>query len=390
MIPRKIPAVLLLKRKRMTPIRTAGTITSLLCILLLLLIGPPSGLSQPQQRTIALFSPGASDNPFWSQIIEVTRAACNDLNLTLEVYHGDDDHLIMLEQMKKAAKREDSPDAFMFPNVKKAGIQFVEIAEQHQITSFVFNMSLNIEETGAPREQYGYWIGQMTPDDEKAGYELGKALIAKAEDHSAYGSDGKIHIIGLSGRTTDNAAILRNSGLQRAADEAPNAVLDQIVPTNWTSKQAQNKYRGLSRRYPEINVIWMASNNMALGILDLLKEKNLVPNRDVFLGGVDWTREGLDAVVDGHLTAAAGGHSLEGGWVAVLLYDYLHGYDFVSESTVMKTPMDVLTADNIDRYYSLFGEGNYEQIDFRAFSKALNPELNSYDFSINQLLRQQK
>ncbi|WP_108650737.1 hypothetical protein [Dongshaea marina] len=45
-----------------------------------------------------------------------------------------------------------------------------------------------------------------------------------------------------------------------------------------------------------------------------------------------------------------------------------------------------LTRSNINRYIRLFGQRDWQQIDFRQYSKVLNPQLKAYDFSLEKLI----
>ena len=90
----------------------------------------------------------------------------------------------------------------------------------------------------------------------------------------------------------------------------------------------------------------------------------------------------------GRLTALAGGHFICGAWALVLLYDYAHGHDFADEGLELERPMFMLfTSADAQRFEQRFGDMKFDNIDFRRYSKALNPKLKRYDFSFAQLMR---
>lgn len=67
----------------------------------------------------------------------------------------------------------------------------------------------------------------------------------------------------------------------------------------------------------------------------------------------------------------------------ILLYDYHKGIDFADELGVkFHSPMYAITAENIDRYRPLLEGMDWNKVDFTKFSKAFNPELKRYDFSL--------
>ena len=78
---------------------------------------------------------------------------------------------------------------------------------------------------------------------------------------------------------------------------------------------------------------------------------------------------------------------MEAGWALLLMHDYHFGYDFISDTgTEITTTMQALTEENINDYLRKFGDGNWNKIDFRRFSKKYNPHLSKYDFSLDAVL----
>lgn len=337
---------------------------------------------QNQVRTLALFSPGSENNAFWSQIIAFTKAACFDLNMKLDVYYGNDDPKILMRHMETVAKSVPKPDALLFPAMKDAGEACLKIAESNQIPAFVFNMGLDESVVGAPRTKYKYFIGQMVPDDEVAGYELALALLqaAKTAKQTNFG------VIAVSGRTTDAAAIMRNKGLMRAVGAFPGASTPGVISTDWTRSEAVDQAKKAITKNPGHSIVWAASDNMALGITESAPIWGFKPGVDFFAGGVDWTPEAIQAVIDKKLVATAGGHFMEGGWAAVLLYDYFNGRDFATEGVSVKSPMGLINSENAKLYQSKLGDGNWGRINFNMFSKVGNKNLKTYNFQISTVL----
>ena len=95
----------------------------------------------------------------------------------------------------------------------------------------------------------------------------------------------------------------------------------------------------------------------------------------------------MEAIKSGRLTALAGGHFITGAWALVMIYDYANGHDFADEGLELDQPMFTLfDAQGADRYLARFGNG-YSKIDFRKYSKVLNPHIKRYNFSFEQLMR---
>ena len=95
----------------------------------------------------------------------------------------------------------------------------------------------------------------------------------------------------------------------------------------------------------------------------------------------------MTALRTGELSALAGGHFLTGAWALVMLYDHAHGTDFASEGLEQVRPMfTLLDKSQIDRYEHRIS-APLAPLDFRSYSKHLNPRLRRYGFELKHLLR---
>lgn len=74
----------------------------------------------------------------------------------------------------------------------------------------------------------------------------------------------------------------------------------------------------------------------------------------------------------------------------MLLSDYHRGRDFASEGLDWRTSLAPVSRATVDAVLQLLGEGDFEAIDFRAFSKVANPALTHYDFSLRALFAQRR
>ncbi|HZH14995.1 MAG TPA: hypothetical protein VE057_11630, partial [Archangium sp.] len=59
-----------------------------------------------------------------------------------------------------------------------------------------------------------------------------------------------------------------------------------------------------------------------------------------------------------------------------------------SEGLDWRTAMVPITRGNVDVFLRFLGEGDWESLDFRAFSRVANPALKHYDFSLRALFAQ--
>ena len=154
----------------------------------LTLIFLTSSLLYSQTIRIALFTPRADSDMFWGPFSDFMREAVNDLGMELTVYYAEGNHLAMQKQVKDAVSSSPKLSVLVVPNFKKVGASIVEIANQAQVPIFIVNNP--VDQIGEPRERYNYWIGEMIPDDEDAGFVLANLLF----ENASFSADGKIHV----------------------------------------------------------------------------------------------------------------------------------------------------------------------------------------------------
>ncbi|MBK7005483.1 MAG: ABC transporter substrate-binding protein [Burkholderiales bacterium] len=292
------------------------------------------------------------------------------------------------------------PHFIVMQNMKKTAPQIIEMAHKHNVRVLLFNSGLEEEETrvyGVPREKYSNWIGQILPDDAGAGYQLAKMIVGAAREKGLSNPAGKVEMLALGGTVSDSSAIERNKGLTRYLQaHTADVVLNrgQALPGDWESAKAASVFEAAFDGHPTTTVVWNANDNMAMGVLGKAKDKfGKTPGKDIMVGGIDWNPENLKAVKQGQIAATLGGHFMEGAWVMVLVNDYAKGVDFQTEGVSLKSELGAITAANIAKFERALGDRSFEKvdkIDFSKFSKASNPALKTYKFSLDEVLGQLK
>lgn len=366
-------------------------ILHLLILLCMAIFIPASAYAGNKTLKIAFFNMMTPENYWWNNTSKVMEAACDDFGIKLDIYYADENQFLMTRQLQKVINTSPKVDAVIFPNVKQNLIQLLKIAEQAKIPAFVFNAGLSEQEAqmyGGPRDVFKYWIGEILPNDEQAGYDLAKNLFSQAKEKNLIDDTNRIQVLGIGGTISDMAAIERRKGLMKAVQEDPHIMLLQIAPAEWKRKRGQSVFIGLQARYPEARVVWVANDPMALGVIDGIKSLNITPGKDILVGSIDWIPDALTAVRNENLSVTIGGHFMESAWSIVMLYDYFHNNDFAGEAVSLKSKMDVLTKENIEEHYKHISEDNWGKVDFKQFSKTINPHIQEYDFTFQAITRQ--
>jgi len=341
---------------------------------------------------VTFINPSYSTNDFWGTTMKIMQAAANDLDMEVTIYHANINRYNHTKFAMQEAGAAAKPDYFITMYVRQETRNVLNIMEKAAIKTFIINTDIlpeDKEELGRPREKYKYWIGHMFPDDTRAGYDLADMLIRTAQDKHLQNKNGEIEIIGISGKHQAPAALSRNQGLRQAVrDHGQN--LRQILFADWSRELAAKKSLWLMKnRYPDVSVFWAASDLMSLGIIESIRKAAKIPGQQVVTGGVDWMPDAFTAIQSGQMTATVGGQFLEGGWVMVMLHDYHHGIDFAKKEGVqIRTKMGLIHKGNVQDYLKRFGTRNWDQIDFKRLSKVHNPDLKTYDFSLDAIAGQ--
>ncbi|MCG7500079.1 diguanylate cyclase [Vibrio sp. Of7-15] len=326
---------------------------------------------------IALFVP-RSETPAWQPQIKFAQAAADDLGMTLRVYDADNQPEVMLKQVTEACR--EGIDGILFMNYEQIGEKILAITEHYKVPSILYNTGL-ITNDLRPRTKYRFWIGSITPDDQKAGALLAEQLLLKAEEKQLK----KINMLVLNGNMKEISAQQRNQGLYQFIKHHPHVtiVAEGDGDESWSRDEAKRQFTQYYQQYPEINMIWAASDTLILGARDAMAELS-VPMDNLIMGGIDWLPEALQTIKEHAPYISVGGHFTEAAWGMILLKDYLEGHDFAAESTQFHSQMYAINNQNIQMFQSFIND-NWQRINFKALSKEQeNGKL--YNFSIKYLL----
>ncbi len=334
-----------------------------------------------KKLNFAIFAARDKSDPFFASTEAFAKAAGKNLGFNIEVFFANGDHYLMPELVKGAIESKKF-DAFIIMNFKNSISKTVKICEDNNVKYFIYNATfIDPHENGLPREKLKNWLGEMIPDNEQAGYDLAKRIVAVTK----YSDDRKKHFIAFSGNIADQAAIKRANGIERFVKENKDVELDQLVfIPNWSREIAVERFLSVYKRYPTTKSYWAASDNIAVGIYEEAKKNGL----NIITGSFDWSTIGLEAIKEKKIVASVGGHFMEGAWVSIMLFDYFHGLDFYkTEGSHFRSKMGIIDLQNLKKYEPILGKKEYwEKIDFRNYSKFYNKNLVKYKFNYDSIL----
>ena len=132
----------------------------------------------------------------------------------------------------------------------------------------------------------------------------------------------------------------------------PGAVFLGEAPTRWTRESAFDTMMDLIQRFPDLNVVGSASDEIALGGVEALKRTGMLAG--VVVGGFDANPNALAAIRAGELTSTVSIGTFEMGIESVkLIKQALEGGETDIEPFMLLPPR-IVTPDNIDEFLQAY------------------------------------
>lgn len=315
----------------------------------------------------------------WQLVSQFMGIAARSFDMQLEVLYAERDHLLMQRQAEEVARRADAPDYVVIVNEKMAAQPMLLALARSSAKVMVIHNDVTARqrrEIGDERQCIPNWIGTVTANATRGGYRLMSYLCRRL-------AGAPPRVIGITGDPNTPVSQERAAGVEAYLAGARGARTYQLVFSDWSYADSEQKARVLLARYPDTNLVWAANDSMALGALNAVKARGA----PVLVGGMGALRGALRSVAEGGLAAMVGGDYFIGAWAMVLLYDYHRGMDFAASGGARQTLdfLSVVHQGNVERFsQAVFDHG--DTLDFTVFSKALHPEPGRYDFSLARLV----
>ncbi|WP_016955047.1 ABC transporter substrate-binding protein [Catenovulum agarivorans] len=339
----------------------------------------------PNLHVLAVVSATEQDS-FWSMYSTALSEAAKDLNVYVEFLYlnnHQDNRFIFTDTLKRRLEQAKKPDAVLTTLFLNAEESALDLLASHNIYHIIVNTSLQanlIDKIKQPRERNQYWLALMTPNDKLASYQLMQELLIRHKNKSTT----KPIVVALAGAHASTVSENRVSGLNQVLTEQ-NLAIPSPMYTDWNYASAHQSISALYRRVPDINIIWTVSSTLARAASDHIAERQIT--HPISIGTFDWTIEALDLIRQGKADVSIGGHFLEGAWSLLLLYDFLHGQDFIDDlEPIIQTELTFTDKSNVEKFTKYITHTNLANLNFALMSKCLNPKLQNYDFNIETLI----
>jgi ribose transport system substrate-binding protein len=257
----------------------------------------PDPVQAQKKHKIVVFTKNVT-NPFWKAVR--TGADKAGKALGVEIEHAAPTKPDNIEEQTRLV--EDwivkKPDAFVFVPVDyKALVPAIEKVNKAGIPVINFNN----------RMAGGESVTYIGSDDETIGYEISKHLF------QAMGGKGKvIHIDGVPAAIT---AQNRKKGFERALKETPGVELLASQPGNYRRLPAVQVFENLMQRFPVIDGVFCANDDMAVGVAEALVAAGR--GGKTLVVGIDAIPDGAAAILKGQMLASADFSGHDQGFLAV-------------------------------------------------------------------------
>jgi ribose transport system substrate-binding protein len=257
-----------------------------LCVTLLLIMSV--GAFAKDKPVTLVVSIRGFDNPYHANYAVGAKALGEQLGLPVDVLSTEADSQKGIADIRaEVAKTGGNMVLSIDPNQAPDAVPIAKILENAHV--YWFNW------WNRPNDLYPwnfkYWVAHATHDHVACGY------FNAVELFKTFKTPYKGKIIALQGQLANNAAIGRFEGLQKALKEYPNVKLLQWEGADWDTTKAYNATKTMLVAHPDIDGVWSANDNMALGVVQALREAKLAGK--VQVNGTDGIPEIFDLIKSG-------------------------------------------------------------------------------------------
>jgi ribose transport system substrate-binding protein len=287
-----------------------------------------AGAQAGKPVTIAFFVKNVT-NPFWKACRIGAEKAGKALGVTVETVAPTKPDNIEEQTRLVEDWIVKKPDAFVFVPVDyKALVPSIQKANAAGIPIVIYNNKM----TDVKNVTY---IGS---DDEVMEYELCKYLF------KSMGDKGKVvHIDGVPAAIT---AQNRKKGFERAVKETPGIEVLASQPGNYRRLPAVQVFENLMQRFPVIDAVVSANDDMAVGIAEALAAAGRGGNTKVI--GIDGIPDATAAIAAGKMFATADFSGHDQAHLAVTAaVRHLRGQPVPAE---MMLPVVIVNKDNVNKF----------------------------------------
>lgn len=267
-------------------------LTVLLSAMGLVLAGAPSLATGAEGKTTLVVMIRGLDNPYHANYAVGARELGKKLGLPVDVLTSEANSQKQFADLKaEIAKTGGNMVVSVDPNEAPDVVPIAKMLE----SAGVYWVNWWNKPPDVKVQAYPHWVSHIAFDAVSQGYYNAKELF------KTFKTPNKGKIIAIQGMLANNAAIGRFQGLQKALKETPGVKLVQWESAEWDTTKAYNAVKALLAAHPDVDGVWCANDNMAMGAIQALKEAGLAGK--VLVTGTDGNPEAFDAIKAGTMAS---------------------------------------------------------------------------------------
>ena len=247
------------------------------------------GYAQAEDKTTLVVMIRGLDNPYHANYAKGAQALGEKLGLPVDILSSEGNSQKQFADLKaEIAKTGGNMVVNVDPN---EGPDVVPIAKMLEDAG-IYWVSWWNKPDDVKLDTYPHWVSHIAFDAVEQGYFNAQELFKTFE------TPNKGKIIAIQGMLSNNAAIGRFKGLEQALNENPDVELLQWEAADWDTNKAYEVTKQLLAAYPDVDGVWTANDNMAMGAVAALKEAGL--GGKVKTVGTDGIPDAFDAIAEGY------------------------------------------------------------------------------------------
>jgi diguanylate cyclase (GGDEF)-like protein len=275
------------------------------------------------------FCPASLESAYYRDILSGMRDVVQEIKqieLTVRAPDQESDYAALPSIFREFI--EDEPDAVAVCTQSPTAVEALKAFHNAKVPVFFFNVPEEINDKKI-RSYVGY-------DQVEAGKTVALYLARLLR--------GRGHVAILEG-LPEPTNRLRVRGFKQALAAFPEMRVIASERGDWITSQAKKVCRSLLQKHKDLDAIFAVSDAMAIGAGQAVKAQG--KQGRIFVVGLDGTREALDAIMDGSLTATLDTSPREMG--RILLRTIVRG--LMREEKVahqIHSPISIVTAENVE------------------------------------------
>lgn len=233
-------------------------------------------------------------NPYWSSVASGIEEVAKQRGVRATIYQGQTDNSAEEQLNTCLASIQRKPKFLAITAVNtSAGIQCLKKAQGAGISVAELDSSIPLADAESAGVKLAFSVGSDNFQIGKKAAEYAKSLLGQS----------RCQIVILEGAVGSEPGRLRVQGFKEGVQmQMPQADVIASLPADWDRLKSMNITADLIQRFPTIDLIFAANDQMALGAVEALKTGGKLAQTKVI--GVDGTDAARQAIERGELTAS--------------------------------------------------------------------------------------